>query len=96
MRRSLTLLAIISVIGLSGCSGMRHSGNQVTVHAESFNILGLEIPGDDYVAAKAMVPADATIHTVASSPHDWTSFFGALNRIIGVSWTQITATKNNK
>jgi hypothetical protein len=94
MRISLILSVLVSIVALSGCAGMRHSGNQITVHAESFNILGLEIPGDDYVAAKAMVPADATIHTVASSPHDWTSFFGALNRIIGISWTQITATKN--
>lgn len=75
---------------LTSCTGIRRSGDQFTAHAESFNILGLQIPEDDYKAAMKQVPAGADIHTVGASANDWTSVLGGLNKILGFSGTQIS------
>jgi len=85
-----TLIAVLTAAGLCSCTGIRRSGDQFTAHAESFNILGLQIPEDDYKAAMKQVPAGADIHTVDSTPNDWTSIWGGFNKIIGFSGTEIS------
>lgn len=89
MKCKSVVIALV-VVGLSSCTGIRRSGDQFTAHAESFNILGLQIPEDDYKAAMKQVPAGADIHTVGASPNDWTSILGGLNKIIGFSGTQVS------
>ena len=87
MRKYLLIAALIT---LSSCVGIRRSGDQFTAHAESFNFLGLQLPEDDYKNAMKQVPAGADIHTIESSPNDWTSVLGGFNRIIGFSLTEIS------
>jgi hypothetical protein len=94
MKKSLQLSALSLSLALlaSSCSGLRTTGNTSTAHAESFNLFGLAIPGDDHEAAMNHVPAGATVHTVYSSPRDWTSVVGVLNSIFGFTATQVTYT----
>lgn len=87
--RTLLILSLIA-LGASSCTGIRRSGEQFTAHAEAFNILGLQLPEDDYKAAMKQVPAGANIHTINATANDWTSVWGGLNRIIGFSFTQIS------
>ncbi len=84
------VLITIVALALSSCTGMRRSGDQFSAHAESFNILGLQIPEDDYKNAMKQVPAGAEIHTIESTPNDWTSVIGGLNKILGISITRIS------
>lgn len=81
---------LILAASMTACSGIRRSGDQFTTHAEAFNLLGLQIPEDDYMAAMKHVPAGAEIHTVGASPNDWTSVLGGLGKILGFSQTQIS------
>ena len=85
-----TTIFILIATGLGSCTGIRRSGDQFTAHAESFNILGLQIPEDDYKAAMKQVPAGADIHTVEATANDWTSVWGGFNKIIGFSGTAIS------
>jgi len=84
------LVFVLVFGGLTSCTGIRRSGEQFTAHAESFNILGLQIPEDDYKAAMKQVPAGSEIHTVEASANDWTSILGGFNKIIGFSGTLIS------
>jgi|LakMenEpi03Aug12_release.lakeMendotaPanAssembly.Ray.scaffolds.fasta_scaffold2410586_1 hypothetical protein len=84
------LVIILALVALSSCTGIRRSGEQFTAHAEAFNILGLQIPEDDYKSAMKQVPAGAEIHTVNATANDWTSVLGGLNKILGFSFTQIS------
>ena len=88
MKKVLVVLVAVSL--LSACSGVRRTGDTVTTHAEAFHILGLTIPEDDQAKARSLVPAGTAIHTVYSSPSDWTSFWGFVTRILGFSTTQIS------
>ena len=91
IRNTIKIIAMISIVtAVSACSGMRRTGDSFTAHAESFNILGLRIPGDDHDRATRAVPAGAQVNTVFSSPSDWTSLLGIINRIIGISITEIS------
>lgn len=59
-------------------------------HAENFNFLFLQIPGgDSQERAMALMPEQAHIDTLISTPDDMTSFLGVLNRIIGIDYTTI-------
>lgn len=91
--KTLTRLTIIGLaIGiLSGCSGMRTTDRSFSVHAENFNIFYLQFPGGDtHERALEMLPEGAIIDTFYSTPHDNTSLFGVLSRIIGMEHTTIT------
>jgi len=90
--KKLVPLALLSLT-LASCAGMRQDGDDFTAHAESFNLVGLQIPGDDYAAAMEQVPEGATVHTVRSTPADWSSVTGVLNRILGFSYTEVSGTK---
>ncbi len=90
MKKLLLCTVVLSLT--ASCSGMRKSGDQFTTHAEAINLFGMHLPECDYAKAKSLVPAGATIHTVSSSPTDWTSVLGVLNNIVGVSVTQISGT----
>lgn len=84
-------LVIFSFILLTACSGLRTTDQTFMAHAENFNLLFLQIPGgDSQKRAMGLVPNDATIDTLISSPHDTTSFLGILNRIIGIDYTTIS------
>lgn len=87
------LILLAALAATASCSGMRDNGDSFTAHAEAFNLFGLQIPGDDYEAAWAEVPDDAEIVTISSTPSDWDSVVGVLNRILGFSTTQISGTK---
>ena len=88
------ILPLILLAGLSAsCSGLRETDSTFTAHAESFHILGYAIPGEDNEAAANLVPEGAKIETIRSSPADWTSVIGALNNILGFSYTEISGTK---
>jgi len=81
-------LLLIPLLG--SCVGVRSTDDNYTVHAETFHLFGLEIPGNDHDAAWAKVPAGAEVHTVRSTPSDWTSVFGILTNILGFSSTEIS------
>ena len=84
------LCIVAGLLSLASCAGTRTTGDRFTTHAEAFNLFGLQIPGDDQAAAWANVPEGAEITTVRSTPSDWTSVFGVLNRIFGVTVTEIS------
>lgn len=79
-------------VSVLGCAGIQKNGNAFTTHAESFNIIGFQIPGDQYKTAYDLVPANGSIHTATSNPSDWSSVLGVINRIIGVSYTEVSGT----
>ena len=84
------ILAISCVTLLSACSGLRTTDQTFMAHAENFNLLFLQIPGgDSQKRAMELVPKDAQIDTLISTPDDTTSFLGILNRIIGMDYTTI-------
>ena len=85
------MITTITITLLTGCSGMRTTDRSFSVHAENFNILYLQFPGGDtQERALDMLPEGAIIDTFYSTPHDNTSFFGVLSRIIGMEHTTIT------
>lgn len=97
IRRSLVAASAALLLATAGCSGMRQTENgHFTVHAESFRIFGIAIPGDDQAAAEKLVMdkfPGATVHTQYSTPADWTSFWGVLGNIIGFHGTSISGVK---
>lgn len=88
MIKHLALLG--TVLLLAGCSGFQTTDKTFTAHAESFNILFLQIPMEDTQnRAMALVPEGAEVETIYSTPDDLTSVFGVLSRILGVSHTTV-------
>jgi hypothetical protein len=87
-----TVVLFASLATLTACSGIRTSGNSFTTHAESFRILGIQIPENDQAKALSMVPAGAKIDTQTTTPTDWTSLYGALSNILWFGGTQISGT----
>ncbi|MFT5592048.1 MAG: hypothetical protein ACI8SR_000405 [Oceanicoccus sp.] len=84
------VLCTIIIGFLAGCSGLRTTDTTFMVHAENFNFLFLQIPGgDSQKRAMALMPQDAQIDTLISTPDDMTSLLGVLNRIIGLDYTTI-------
>lgn len=91
-----TILSLTCAALLSGCSGLRTTDQTFMAHAENFNFLFLQIPGgDSQERAMALVPENAQIDTLISSPDDTTSFLGILNRIIGMDYTTINGRISN-
>jgi hypothetical protein len=86
------LLPCLAVATMASCAGTRTTADHTTSHAVAFNLFGLPLIGNDYDAAWEQVPAGATIHTVVTSPKDWTSLPGILNNIMGVTSTQVSYT----
>ena len=85
-----TLVAALALTVVTGCSGMRTTDTTFSTHAENFNLLYLQFPGGDtQERAMALLPEGAKIDTLYSTPHDNTSFFGVLSRIIGFEHTTI-------
>ncbi len=87
------LLLILGVATLAGCSGISHTDTAYTAHAESFNFLGAQIPGDAKQRALELVPEGATVDTIQSTDSDTTSFLGIMNRILGIDYVQVGGTK---
>lgn len=84
------VLCTITLGLLAGCSGLRTTDTTFMAHAENFNFLFLQIPGgDSQERAMALMPQDAQIDTLISTPDDMTSLLGVLNRIIGLDYTTI-------
>ena len=88
MKKS-SIAALSLLVLASSCAGTRSTGDKNMAHAEAFNFFGLQFPHDDQEAAWAMVPSGADVHTVGTSPRDWTSFLGALSSIFGFTATQV-------
>ena len=92
IRRFLLALCCASLLTGVGCSGMRSADGYYTVHAESFRIFGFPIPEDDQAAAAQIVAAefpDGKVVTTASTPADWTSFWGFFGNLFGFHSTII-------
>jgi hypothetical protein len=89
--KKLTLALLLA--SLTACAGMREGDDTFTAHAEAFNLVGFQIPHDDYEAALELVPEGAEVVTIRSTPADWSSLSGILNRLLGVSYTEISGTK---
>lgn len=87
------LTLILALTSLASCAGMRQDDDTFSAHAESFNIVGLQLPGNDYEAAMDLVPEGAEIVTIRSTPSDWASLTGILNRLLGISYTEVSGTK---
>lgn len=83
-------LALASLLALTACAGTRTTGSHGTTYATAFNLLGLQIPYDDYEKAHEMVPDGADVETVIANPRDWTSIAGILTTIFGFSSTQVS------
>jgi len=84
------LMLLGAALLLAGCSGFQATDKTFTAHAESFNILFLQIPMEDTQnRAMVLVPEGAEIETIYSTPDDLTSVLGVLSRIIGVSHTTV-------
>lgn len=89
MFKTLLPIAIASLI-TSGCSSMEKNEKTFNAHAESFNILFLQIPGGNTQdRAMALVPEGAEVETIISVDSDTNSLLGVLNRILGVDYTQV-------
>jgi hypothetical protein len=84
---------VFTVALLSGCAGIRQTGNQFTTHAECFRIIGIPIPADDQAAARKLVPEGATITDVSSTPADWDSFVGFIGNLFWFHQTKVSGTK---
>ena len=93
--KKITALSVLACC-LGACSGMQRTGDTFTVHAESLNLVGFQFPGGEYSKARSMVPAGADIHTVTSGPSDLTSVVGVFNRILGISYTEISGKASGK
>ncbi|MCG9753303.1 hypothetical protein L1D54_22945 [Vibrio brasiliensis] len=91
MKKLLLMAGVIS--SLAGCSGITHNEDVYTAHAESFNIVGLQIPGNTQDRAMELVPEGATIETIQSTNSDTDSALGVINRILGVDYVQIGGKK---
>ena len=88
------LLPCLVIASMASCAGTRTAeGGHTTSHATAFNIFGLPLIGNDYDAAWEQVPDGATVHSVGTSPRDWTSVPGILNNIMGVTSTQVSYTE---
>ncbi|MCG9555120.1 hypothetical protein L1D16_17125 [Vibrio sp. Isolate31] len=87
------LLVILGIVSLSGCSGISHNDEVYTAHAESFNIVGFQVPGSTQDRAMKLVPEGATIETIRSTDSDTSSLIGILNRIIGIDYVQVGGKK---
>ncbi len=84
------LIASLAAVLLSGCSGMRTTDNTFSTHAENFNFLYMQFPGGDtQERAMELLPENAVIDTLISTPHDNTSLIGVFSRIIGVEYTSV-------
>ena len=73
------LILVLGIATLAGCSGISHTDKAYTAHAESFNILGAQIPGDAQERAIELVPEGATVETIRSTDSDTTSFLYPIN-----------------
>ncbi|CAM2955372.1 hypothetical protein [Vibrio neptunius] len=87
------LLCILGVMSLAGCSGITHNEEVYTAHAESFNIVGLQIPGNTQDRAMELVPEGATVETIQATNSDTDSVLGIINRIIGIDYVQVAGKK---
>ncbi|NRB66270.1 MAG: hypothetical protein HRU48_02710 [Vibrio sp.] len=87
------LLCILGVMSLAGCSGITHNDEVYTAHAESFNIVGLQIPGNTQDRAMELVPEGATVETIQATDSDTDSVLGIINRIIGIDYVQVAGKK---
>lgn len=84
---------VTALINLTACSGLRTTDDAYSAHAESFNILFLQIPGGDtQKRAMELVPKGSEIKNMNSSPKDVTSVIGFINRLIGIDSTSISGT----
>ena len=95
MRRLLTSSAFcFGVVILSGCSGITHNKDVYISHAESFYIIGFQVPGNTKDRVMELVPEGATVETIQSTNSDTTSVLGVLNRVIGIDYAQIGGINN--
>jgi hypothetical protein len=85
----MTLMGM-ALLAVTACSGIRTADQTYSAHAESFNILFLQIPGGDtQQRAMELVPEGGEITTIDSTPKDVTSLLGFINRLIGIDITFI-------
>ena len=87
------ILVSPALLLLASCAGTRSTGGHYTTHAEAFNLLSIPFFGNDYTRAWSKVPEGATVHSVTTTPRDWTSLRGILSPVLGVSSTQISWSK---
>lgn len=85
-----TILFALAILTMSGCSGLNQTDKQFSSHAESVNVLFLQIPGNTMERANNLVPKDADVKTVHSTPSGMTSVIGILNRLIGIETVSIS------
>jgi len=84
------ILTFIVTLFFTGCSSVKKNEKTFNAHAESFNILFLQIPGGNTQdRAMALVPEGAEVETIISVDSDTNSLLGILNRILGVDYTQV-------
>ncbi|MBE4089835.1 hypothetical protein HJ107_23985 [Vibrio parahaemolyticus] len=89
-----SLLIVLLTFGLFGCSGLSYDENNETfsAHAESVNILFLQVPGQTSSRAESLIPENANVTTVNSNANDVTSLFGVMNRLFGFEFVKISGT----
>ena len=84
------IFSALTLALLSGCSGLRTTDETFSSHAENFNLLFMQFPGGDtQERAMALVPANAEVTTLISTPNDTDSLIGILSRIIGIDYTTV-------
>ncbi|SMY16267.1 hypothetical protein [Photobacterium aquimaris] len=88
--KKLLSISILGIISLTGCSGISHNDEVFTAHAESFNIVGFQVPGNTQDRVMKLVPKGATIKTIKSTDSDTSSALGIINRILGVDYVQVS------
>ena len=91
-----SILTLTAFGSLVGCSGMRKTDSTFYTHAEAFRIVGFAIPEDDQVVARRLVPPDAKIETILSTPADWKSVVGVIGNIFWIHSTRISGTLPDK
>jgi len=84
--------AIALILTLSACAGVRTNDKTYTSHAESINVMFLQIPGGDtQKRAMELIPAGGEVVTIISpQPRDTSSFWGVMNRLLGFDVTIVS------
>ncbi|MGR5095990.1 hypothetical protein ACPV5O_18415 [Vibrio maritimus] len=84
------LFLVAYTLSIVGCAGIKQTDKVYSAHAESFNILGLQVPGKSHERAMALVPENGSVDSVIANENDWTSIYGVINRLFGVEYIQVS------
>lgn len=88
MKKVIVFLLCFTMLG---CASFDKGDKTFVATAFSLNLLGLQIPENSHANAESLLPKDGiAIKNVIGLPTGWETFPGAVMRIIGIGYTQIS------